>query len=266
VFDALFGAAAGGDVAGDPALARLRAQRKSIFDASLDQLASMRAQLGVEDRIKLEAHANAIRSIEERLAGAVPATTGAAACAAPELGTVLDLNDDNNMPALGQLQMDMAAAALACDQTRILTIQWSYAESEHLYPFLGLNRNHHDISHQWDDPGMDMYSQIQTWYAEQLAYFLGKLDSYQEGDATLLDNTVVLWGTEIGESTQHALTQMPYMLAGGAGGRLNTGRLIDFGQGRTNNDMLLSIAHAMGSEDTTFGDPDFSTGPLTGLT
>jgi hypothetical protein len=171
--------------------------------------------------------------------------------------------------------MDLAAAALACDQTRILTFQWSYSESEHLFQFLklngtGISGNHHAISHDFSSSGTNYlaYNAIQTWYAQQVAYFLGKLDSYQEGDRTLLDNTILLWATEIGESTQHDLTLMPYVLAGSAGGAISAGRSLDFSSARKdNNQLLVSLAHAMGATDlNSFGDASGATGPLSGLT
>ena len=83
----------------------------------------------------------------------------------------------------------------------------------------------------------------------------------------MLDNCVVLWATEIGESTQHDLTMMPYVLAGSAGGKIRAGRFLDYSRSRRdNNQMLVSIAHAMGAEDlTTFGDPSGATGPLPDL-
>ncbi len=269
-FTQLFGAAVPGQGGGSDALDRLRAQRKTVLDLVREEIAEVRPRVGAEDRIKLDAHLQSVRDIEGRLAGGGTGATGATVCTGPALGERIDLSDDANMPAIGKLQMDLAAAALACDLTRIVTIQWSYAESEHLYPFLGLRENHHAISHQWDAQGKAKYSTIHTWFAEQLAYLLGKLDSYAEGDRTLLDNTVVLWVTEISESTQHALTNMPFLLAGSAGGVFRTGRFVDYlangGAPRQHNDLLLTIANAMGTKDTSFGDPEFSSGPLPGLT
>ena len=147
--------------------------------------------------------------------------------------------------------MDLAVAALACDQTRILTFQWSYSESEHLFQFLNITGNHHAISHDFASSGTnyDAYNKIQTWYAQQFAYFLGKLDAIKEGTRTLLDNCVILWATEIGESTQHDLMMMPYVLAGSAGGKLKTGRFLDMSSNRRdNNQMLVSIGQAMGAD------------------
>ncbi len=272
VFAALFGNQTTTPGAVDPALKRLWAQRKSVFDLTNAETERVRQLVGAEDRLKLDAHLAAMRDVEQRLVGATGSggvtTTPTTSCAPPTLQDV-DLSVDDQYAKAGQLQMDLAAAALACDQTRILTFQWSYSESEHLFQFLGLNGNHHAISHDFasSGAGYDGYNKIQTWYAQQFLYFLQKLDSYEEGDKTLLDNTVVLWATEIGESTQHDLTLMPYVLAGSAGGKIRAGRLLDYSSNRRdNNQLLVSIAQAVGAEDvTTFGDASGATGPLPNL-
>lgn len=275
VFSALFSDVTSPGMPGtaDPALERLRAQRKSVFDLTRSRIEALKNQLGSADKVKLDAHLTWMREVEQRIA-AMPADGGGmmvgnATCTKPTLESV-DLKDDGAYAKAGQLQMDLAAAALACDQTRILTLQWSYSESEHLFQFLNLSGNHHAISHDFSPSGtnFEAYNKIQTWYTEQLAYFLKKLDSYQEGDRTLLDNTILLWATEIGESTQHDLTLMPYVLAGGAGGKLKTGRFVDYGSTRhDNNRLLVSIAQLMGAEDvTSFGDPSGQTGTLPNLT
>jgi len=259
----------------DPALARLWAQRKSVFDSMNGETRRLMGLVGAEDRLKLEAHLTAMRDVEQRLVGTPGTGSGAGTtCSPPTLATV-DLGVDDQYLQAGKNQMDLAAAALACDQTRILTFQWSYSESEHLFQFLklsgtGISGNHHAISHDFAASGTNYlaYNAIQTWYAEQVAYFLGKLDSYQEGERTLLDNTILLWATEIGESTQHDLTLMPYVLAGSAGGAISAGRYLDFSSARKdNNQLLVSIAHAMGANDlNSFGDASGAPGPLSGLT
>jgi len=275
VFSALFGGVGGGSSAGgvtDPALARLWAQRKSVFDLTIAEDDRLKGLVSAADRQKIQAHQDAMRDVEQRLVGTVTTDPSMPpenpSCMVPTIGNV-DLTVDNQYQQAGTMQMDMAAAALACDLTRILTFQWSYSESEHLFPFLGYSGNHHVISHDFSSSGANYtaYNGIQTWYAEQLAYFLGKLDSYREGDRTLLDNTILLWATEIGESTQHDLTLMPYVLAGSAGGAIVPGRLLDFSENRRdNNQLLVSLAHALGATElTTFGDPSGKSGPLPGL-
>ena len=276
VFSALFaGAAAGGgsssgagSAGADPAITRLWAQRKSVFDATLAETQKLQTKVGKEDWLKLQAHIAGMRDVEQRLVG-TPGTTAppmpTVGCSPPTLQTV-DLQSDDGYAAAGKLQMDLAAAALACDQTRIMTFQWSYAESEHLFQFLNVNGSHHVISH--DNSAGAAYDTIATWYAQQLSYFLNKLESYKEGERTLLDNCVVLWTSEIGDGITHDLSTLPCLLAGSAGGRIRAGRLIDFTSNRRdNNQMLISLAHAMGAEDlTTFGDPSGAMGPLPGLT
>ncbi|HYQ46327.1 MAG TPA: DUF1552 domain-containing protein [Polyangiaceae bacterium] len=282
VFNTLFGSGSttpttpGGMT--DPALARLWAQRKSVFDSSIAETQRLKGLLGADDRTKLDAHIAAMRDVEQRLVG-TPGTgdgtgTGTGTACSPPTLAAADLGVDDQYLQAGKNQMDLAAAALACDQTRILTFQWSYSESEHLFQFLKVNNaaisgNHHAISHDFSSSGTNYnaYNAIQTWYAEQVAYFLGKLDSYQEGDRTLLDNTVLLWATEIGESTQHDLTMMPYVLAGSAGGAISSGRYLDFSSARKdNNQLLVSIGRAMGATDlNTFGDASGATGPLSVL-
>jgi hypothetical protein len=221
------------------------------------------------DRAKLQAYQDSMRDVETRLtsmqSGNMPSTT----CTPPALVDV-NLTVDDQYAQAGQLQMDLAAAALACDQTRLMTLQWSYSESEHLFQFLNdIQGNHHAISHDFSSSGVnyDAYNAIQTWYAKQFAYFLGKLDSIPEGDGTVLDHSLVLWATEIGESTTHDLGTMPYVFAGGAGGKIRTGRFLDWTKSpQDNNQMLVSIAHALGADDlTSFGDPSGKTGPLPDL-
>jgi hypothetical protein len=272
VFATLFGGATGTPAAPSAELSRLWAQRKSVFDLTNAETQRISQLVGAEDRQKLDAHLTAMREVEQRLTGATGAGsspgTGTGSCAGPAMQAV-DLRADDQYEAAGRHQMDLAAAALACDLTRILTFQWSYSESEHLFPFLSISGNHHGISHDFSTSGtnFEAYNAIQVWYAERLAYFLGKLDSYREGDATLLDNTLVLWATEIGEATSHDLRLMPYVLAGSAGGRIRAGRLVDYGSNpRDNNQLLVSIAHALGADDLTrFGDESGAAGPLPDL-
>ena len=270
VFTALFSGGSTTPGTPDPALERLWAQRKSVFDLTNAETTRLLQIVGAEDKVKLQAHLDSMRDIENRMIGATGSGSGSIeGCVAPTMQDV-DFAVDNQYLEAGRLQMDLAAAALACDQTRILTLQWSYSESEHLFQFLDITGNHHAISHDFSASGtnFDAYNRIQAWYAEQFAYFLGKLDSYQEGDRTLLDNTVVLFASEIGESTAHDLTLMPYFLAGGASGKIRTGRFIDYGNTkRDNNQLLVSIAHAMGADDvTSFGHESGATGPLPNLT
>jgi hypothetical protein len=269
VFSVLFGMSSGG-TGTDPALARLWAQRKSVFDANNAETERIKGLVGKSDKDKLDAHLTSMRDVEKRLVGMTGTTTGGGlACTKPGAPADVDLKNDDLYVRAGQAQMDLAVAALACDQTRILTFQWSYSESEHLFGFLNVSGSHHVISHDFSPSGVnyDAYNKIQTWYQQQFAYLLGKMDAIKEGTRTLLDNSIVLWATEIGESTQHDLTMMPYTLAGSAGGKIRAGRLLDYSSNRRdNNQLLVSIGQAMGDTSlTSFGDSSGATGPLPNL-
>jgi hypothetical protein len=91
------------------------------------------------------------------------------------------------------------------------------------------------------------------------------LQQIPEGDGTLLDNTVVLWCNELAKGNVHGRVNAPYVLAGRAGGALRSGRFLNFDGDVPHNNLLLSLTHAMGLDDTSFGNPDWCTGPLTGL-
>ena len=271
VFATLFGMPTTGTGGTDPALARLWAQRKSVFDRTQAESERLKSFIGKSDRDKLAAYQASMRDVEGRLVG-MPSmgTPSGLTCTRPTTAPAdVDLKNDDLYLKAGQAQMDLAVAALACDVTRILTFQWSYSESEHLFGFLNISGSHHVISHDFSSSGAnyDAYNKIQIWYQSQFAYLLGKMDAIKEGDGTMLDHSIVLWATEIGESTQHDLLQMPYVLAGKANGKIRAGRLLDFtASKRDNNQMLVSIGQAMGDTSlTSFGDASGATGPLPGL-
>jgi hypothetical protein len=217
----------------------------------------------------VDAHLESVRDIERRLA---PAAPPAASCAAPAMGQRLDPTVNENMPAIGKLQMDLLATALACDHTRVATLQWTHAESIQSFPWLGVTGQHHVMSHAGDGDAaaQESLTKINVWYAEQLRYLLEKLAAVREGDRTLLDNTVVVWMNEVGKGNNHAHRDLPFLLAGSCGGAFRTGRFVDFmangASGFPHNNLLVSLAQAMGLQDTTFGDPQHCTGALPSLT
>jgi hypothetical protein len=154
--------------------------------------------------------------------------------------------------------------SLACDLTRVASLQWSTSVSNKQFPWLDIHEGHHDFSHE-GDTNADAQAKlvaINTWYAEQFAYLVTALKGVAEGEGSLLDNTVVLWCNELGIGNTHSRRDMPYVLAGSAGGYFQTGRYLQY-QGDPHNNLLLSLCHAMGLEElTSFGNPAYCTGPL----
>lgn len=257
-----------GDLETDPfALELVRRRRRSVLDAVMDDHASFNRTLGYEDKQTLDRHLQSIRDLESRLDA-----TGVLgeSCGQPDVSLPGSNFQQNDMyPATGRAQMDMLVMALACDMTRVASLQWSRSVSnvQHNWVPLRLNEGHHDLSH-YDDNNADSQAdllEINKWYSEQFAYMLGLMEEVREGDNTLLDNSVVVWVNELGKGNSHTRRDIPFMLAGSAGGYFNTGRHIDFG-GEPHGKLLVSLTHAMDKPVDTFGVPQYSQGPLSGLT
>lgn len=267
VFDLVFGDIDPG--ADDAARERLRREQRSVLDAISGDIRALRARLGVEHRGRLDAHLESLRDAERRFEG----SEGAVVCEPPTLGGRMDPSAESNYPEMTLLQLDILTAALACDRTRVATLLWSGATSGQRFPWLGLpeirdengnpTTSHHAFSHV-SDRAHEQLVEINRWYAEQVAYLLAKLDSLPEpnGDGTLLDNTVIFWGNELSDGERHSRRDMKFVLAGGGGGYFDTGRYLTFDDDDRHNDLLVSIANAMGHGIDTFGDPDFCNGPL----
>lgn len=258
VFDRIFG-----DLnLDDTELARIRAQRKSVLDYVSTNLTRVQGQLGGEDRDKLGAHLQAVRDIERRLE-----TTGFAGCTQPDAPSDLNHRDNDSYPEVVDLQSKLLARAFACDQTRIATLQWSRSVGGTRMTWLGLDRGHHDFSHDGDSAvdTIESLTRINVWYAEQFALLLDELKAVTEGDGTLLDHTVVLWGNELGRGNSHSRTKIPFVMAGSANGYFRTNRFLQY-SGDSHSNLLVSICNAMGVETDTFGNPAYASGPLRLLT
>ncbi len=250
----------------DPAATRrLLTRRQSVLDVVQADFAALRAKVTAEDRLKYDQHADALRDLERRLGAVV---------ARPELCNPTlpieraDVMSEVEFGPLVRAQIDLTVHALACDVTRIASLQCSTSVNALRFTFMGLDEHQgHSLSHAGDS-SVDQQAEWEAmlvWYAEQLAYLLDGLAAVPEGDGTLLDNTLVLWGMEIGRGNSHSLKDIPFVLAGRAGGRLRTGRYLRY-DGKPHNDLLVSVLHLLGIEQSTFGDARFcSGGPLPGL-
>jgi hypothetical protein len=259
LFDRLFGGVpAGAGVSPD----QIRAERRSVIDLVKSELADVQGRVGRDDRTKIEAHLEATRAIERRLQAVTPRS-----CLVPLPSGKIDLDANENFPALIKLQTDLLVSALACDRTRVASLQWSRSFSMVRHTWLDSNEGHHTLSH---DPGQKpILTAINRFYGEQLAYLLGSLKKIPEGSGTVLDNTLVVYCNELHTGWDHKPGPAPLVLAGRLGGALRTGRYLDYGKesGFTQNNLLVSLCHAMGlSQIESIGNlPTPSRGPLPGL-
>jgi hypothetical protein len=240
------------------AAAKRARYRQSILDSARNEAATLRRQVSRGDRSKLDQLETAIREVEQRL-GATMTPTPSCGGSAPGNGT-------RSFAEHTSLMIDLLVLALACDRTRVVTYQMDYAFGNKDFAFLvgGTRQLHHNITHTGSsaDPNATQKHQaITTWYVERFAELVGKLEAVGEGAGTLLDASLVLLGSELGDGRGHNGADLPLILAGGGAGTLAPGRLIDAG-GVPHEQLLLALAHKM---DVPLADFAGVTTPLAGL-
>lgn len=253
----------------DPAVQAALMRRKSILNFVMDDYRSFVTKLGPEDKRRVDRHLEEIDAIQKRIdfSGADPmggTSGGGAVCTTPETPSFGDVNDKAQFANNAEAQQKLLTAALACRRTRSATFQWSCAQSGTVHSWVGASEYHHPLSHKTDGGAQDQLKKIQTWYMSRLFDFCKALDDIPDEGGTLLDNTLVLVCSEVGVGHTHDFGKMPFALVGGAGGALNTGRLLKYTDA-SHNDLYVSILNLMGLEATTFGDPAYCKGPLPGL-
>lgn len=277
-FDRLFGEVAADPSAGEAAL--LTRRRRSVLDTALADLQALQRSLGSSEREKLDVHLDSLRELERRLTD-----TTAAACDVSSFnrGGYVNIRTDyypdtyekeENVRVVGELQMDLSVRALSCNITRVASIQWSHAVSPTHILETGVASNNHDASH-YGSPDTSMaadFTTLKRWFLERVADLIERLQATPDGDGqTLLDNTVLLLCSELGDSNKHDHQRVPFVVAGRAGGQIETGRFLDFrgrgkdGDNETHTKLLVSIARAMGQPIDRFGYTGHGTGPLPGL-
>ncbi|MCC6645114.1 MAG: DUF1552 domain-containing protein [Polyangiaceae bacterium] len=279
LFDRLFtGASRQVAPSGDAADVGALEDRRLVLEAVSADLDALRARLPASDRVKVEAHLDAVRALGHSLATGVGAGASAA-CAAPTLARHVHPWNNDDIPALARLQTELVVMSLACDLTRVATLQFGRGGAAHRFTWLGQEfardpqvgpacqaKGLHALAHRDTDPvSRAKLVRIHAWYAAELAHLLDRLASVREGGGTLLDSTVVVWMNELGTGGDHSHERTPWVLIGGSRQQLSAGRLLTF-PGEPHNRLLLSLCHMMGVEAETFGDPDYcARGPLTGL-
>jgi hypothetical protein len=243
-------------------LAQLVADRKSVLDFVQGDIASLQPRLTAEDKARLDSHLTGIRSMEQQLSSAT------AVCTPPTKPMKYDGNDQGAFEPISKIQMDLMLLAHVCGLTNVSTYMFANADSWQYFPFAGVNEEHHGLSHSSDDDAAstEKLVKINVWHGQQVNYLLDKLAAAKETDgSSMLDNTLLLWGNELGVGNSHDYKNIPWLLAGGAS-YFKMGRSLQF-KDVPHNNLLVSICNAMGFADvTTFGIPGVCTGPLAGLT
>jgi len=256
VFARLFGSDDEGETA-DTHARRLH-ERKSILDFVSDDTRALSRRLGRDDQEKLDEFTSAVREIEQRIERAM---------ARKQINPPADAHRPTGAPddfaEHMQMLTDMLVLAFRMDLTRISTFMVGADGGDRTYRSLGLSEGHHTLSHHGNNPQkLEGVAKIDLFHAEQLAYFLKKLHETREGDGTLLDNSMVLYGCGIGDGNRHNHDELPILLAGRGGGSISPGRQLRYHRGTPLCNLHLSLLERMGVKTQRFGD---STGPLKNL-
>jgi hypothetical protein len=236
---------------------------RSILDDVREDLKRVESVVSVEDRQILREHEAFVRGMEDELKAS--AGSAAESHAVPELEPGVR-EDNDQMPKLSKMQIDLMVQSFAADFSRVATLQYTNSVGGVRMRWIGVDEGQHELSHEPDsnEKAQEKLTKINKWYCEQLAYLTKRLAETPEpgGVGSLLDNTTIVWTNELGKGNSHTLDNIPFVVVGGGLG-FQTGRSLKFKR-VPHNRLLLSLAHGMGVEGLTkFGNPDYcGDGPL----
>jgi hypothetical protein len=256
VFERLFGNLVKGEMGASQA--RRERYKLSILDLVMEDANLLRGRLGATDQRKLDEYLSAVREMEVRIARADTAAVGDEATRMTKPAGV-PTNYEEHL----RLMADLLVLAFQTDQTRVSTFVLANEGSNRSYRFLGVPEGHHDTSHHGGDPLKHAkLKKINRFHITQLAYLLGKLQSVQEGEGTLLDNCMIVYGSGIGDGNRHNHDNLPVLLAGKGGGALQPGRHLRYPKETPLANLYLSLLDRIEAPTDSLGD---STGRLTDL-
>lgn len=247
VFEKLFGS---GNSRED---ARRRAYRRSILDFVQDDARRLHQRLGHTDRGKIDQYLTAVRELEQRIERAEQHRAEIPAKSRPD--GIPETYEEHI-----RVQFELMLLAFQTDSTRIATFLLAHDGSNRPFPELGVHSGHHELSHHRGmQDHLDQIARIDRFYAEQFSWFLKRLKETREGDGSLLDHSMIVYGGGIADGNQHNHDDLPLILAGRGNGSLNPGRIITAEQGTPMTNLYLSLLDRMKVPAERIGD---STGRL----
>jgi hypothetical protein len=249
------------EMRGEAAVARARRdhQRRSVLDFVAEDARRLQNQIGGTDRRKLDEYLTSVRDIETRIqlaekqAAPKPLATPMAKPSGIPGGYAEHI----------RVLADLMVLAFQADLTRICTFAFANDGSNRPYNFIGVSEGHHDLSHHGGDTHKhEKLKTINRFHVTQLAYLLGRLKEVKEGDGTLLDHSMIVYGSGIGDGDRHNHDDLPILLAGKGNGTIRPGRHLRFRQETPLMNLYLSMLERVGAATPSFGD---STGTLSEL-
>jgi hypothetical protein len=241
VFDRLFAGLEGAD---PEAAERRRALRLSVLDAVREDATRLQGRASAADRAKLDQYLTGVREVERRIEDFDPGV-----CAVPERPA------DGDVPARAAAMNELMTVALQCDLTRFVSYMFANGGSGRSHTWIdGAAGNHHSISHHQNDPEQHArLVAINRWEVAVFADFIQRLaDAEDAAGGRLIDNTLVVFGSEISDGNRHNHDDLPTLLAGAGGGAVRAGRHLDL-RGEPVANLYLAMLRAVGVERATFG-------------
>jgi hypothetical protein len=244
VFEKLFG------VGSTTAERRARRQEsQSLLDSVTEQVASLQSGLAPMDRRRLTQYLDDVREVERRIQRAEASVRDDLEL--PELPAGVPGTFQDHL----KLLMDLQVIAFQADITRVSTLMFARELSGAVYPETSIRDPFHNLSHHSNDRGnMDRFAQLNTYHMTKFAYFLERLKALPDGDGTLLDHALVLYGSSLSDGNQHNFSPLPIVLAGTASGRLKGGRHLSFPKDTRMSNLLAAVLTTLGAPTEKFGD------------
>jgi hypothetical protein len=244
VFEKLFGVGAT-----DAERRARREESRSLLDSVVGQVASLQKDLPPGDRRRLTQYLEDVREIERRIQRAE--ASARTDLALPDVPTGVPATFQDHL----KLLMDLQVIALQADITRVSTLMLARELSTAVFPETSIRDPFHNLSHHSNDRGnMDRFAQLNTYHITKFAYFVDKLKSVADGDGTLLDHSLVLYGSSLSDGNQHNFSPLPIVLAGGASGTLKGGRHLVFPKDTHMTNLLLAMLDKLDVHVDRFGD------------
>jgi len=234
-----------------------RESLRSVLDPLKGELAKVRGLISAEDRRMLEAHETLVRQLEREISD--PAAALRAGPPDLERG-IADQND--NVPRLSRMQIDLLVNAFVNDMARVATLQYTKSVGSARMNWLDITDGHHGLSHEpdTDTAAQQKLIKINTWFAGEVRYLADRLAATPEpgADGSMLDHTLIVWTNELGKGNSHTLDNIPFVLLGGGFG-FEMGRALKFDKA-AHNRLHLALPHAVGHRIETFGKKDLCAG------
>lgn len=253
LFERMFGDA---DRLDPKALEDMRRRQRSVLDRVSDSASTLFATLGASDRERVKEYLDSVRDIERRLAVMDK-------LAAKEITLERPVGPFDDYTSHVKLMMDLQVAALQTDMTRVWTFMMGMEGSDQTFPELDWHISHHLTSHHGNRPEyIEAFTRITRYQVEMFAYLLGKMDAIKEADGTLLDNSLLTYGSGLGDANLHIQVDLPILVCGGQAMGLKGGRHIKYPDSTPISNLYLTMLDKVGVPVDQMGD---STGQLRGL-